>query len=331
MGGAGRSGSTLLRNMLDAHPLVAVPNESYFVLSAYSALAASGRSGEVNLAWEMIRRHRYFIEWGLGEQPVLSLAEQHPPASYPDLIRVIFAAYAASHGKPFSADKTPVNALTFTLLSQMFPTSRFLHIVRDPRAVAMSAAVQHWNRRGITAAANQWAETVKFVHRAQAHIGGRILEVRYERLVSDPRGELRRVCSFSGIPYDPVMLEYSRSARISAGTHHARSVLPPRPDLRRWEEALTSRDVSIIEYRCGPAMERLGYRRAGKRAGPRARACVLGDRLVSRLEWLASVRCGVENNGPKALVPSGTPAIPWLGHSVTSALPANRVSGLAEG
>lgn len=298
--------------MLDAHPLVAVPGESYFVLNAYSALAACGRTGDVNLAWEMIRRHRYFLEWDLSEQSVLSVASQNPPCCFPDLVRVIFGAYASSHGKRFSADKTPVNALSFPLLADMFPTSRFLHLVRDPREVAMSTAVQHWSRRGISAAANQWADTVRSVRRAQAVIGERIIEVRYESLVAQPQSELSRVCAFAGIPYDAGMLEYPHSTVIPPGAHHGRSLLPPRPHLRRWDRFLHPRDVAIVEFRCGPEMDRLGYKRvAPTTPGPRAMAPILGDRLVSRLEWLASVRCGVEYNAPKAMVPASAPVIPW--------------------
>lgn len=302
IGGAGRSGTTLLRNMLDAHPLVALPNESHFVMKAYSALAGAGRTSDINLAWQTIRHHRDFVGWGLGEEPVLSLMAKHPPASYADLIRVIFAAYTHSAGKPFSADKTPLNALSFRLYGQMFPTSHFLHLVRDPRAVCMSAVVQPWTRRGIAAAATTWRSFVQVASDARRDMGERILELRYEDLMEQPERELRGICSFLGIAFSPRMLEYRRSARTPVGGHARGAWMPLNPNLRRWQTALSHHDVCVIEYLCGQQMDRLGYRRAARGPTASAAAAAWAARLWGDLEWRASLRCEVENETPKRLL-----------------------------
>lgn len=296
--GAGRSGSTLLRNMLDSHPLVALPNESHFVVKTYSLLVGAGRAGDLDLAWEAIRRHRDFAGWSLGEEPVLALAAQHPPACYADLIRVIFAAYAKSQGKPFSADKTPANALSFPLLGELFTGSRFLHLVRDPRSVCMSTVVQPWHRHGIAEAARTWAMFASAVSDARRRMENRILELRYEDLLAQPETQLRNICSFLDISFDPLMLEYPRTARVPVGGHASGAWAPLNPVLRRWEAALSRNDVSVIEYLCRGQMERLGYRRAIRRPALAATAAGMASHLKSRLEWRASLRSGLEHKIP---------------------------------
>lgn len=292
LGGVERSGTTLLRNMLDAHPLLAVPRESYFVIDVYAALQEAGRIDDVELAWDMIRHHAFFVAWELGEEPVVSMMKRHPPGSYADLVRVIFAAYAESEGKPFSADKTPVNALKFRLLAQLFPNSRFVHVVRDPREVCMSLTVQFWHRHGISAAATRWAITVRDALRARENLEGRLQEVRYERLIADPERELSVLCSFAGLSFDSAMLRYGNSASLPSGTHHTRSRLAPSTGARRWQDWMSAQDIGVIECRCARQMAALGYQRVMTRPPARAAASALVGHIIGKLDWWATVRAG---------------------------------------
>lgn len=295
MGGSERSGTTLLRNMLTAHPALAVPNESPFVPLIHRVLTRQGRLHDLDAAWGMIRNHTRFRQWHLPPMEVERLLSEHPPASYDDLVRTLFAAYAQRVGKRHAGDKTTGNALYFEWLGERFPDSRFVHILRDPRAVCMSRAVQIFNSGGLPGAARHWRSRVAAARAAAATLGDRLLEVRYERLVTNPEDELERLCTFVGIPFDRAMLDYGHSGAVlpqHAQDVHARE--PLRTDLRRWRQELSRDDISVIETIAGELMDEVGYSRELGQLTPRAAAVIGGEWIRERhrrwLEDTASAR-----------------------------------------
>src|SRR5215210_6188691 len=197
--------------MLTAHPALAIPNESPFAYRIFRSLSRSGQAGDLELAWRLIRETNRFRQWNLPAAEVQRLLDRCPPASYADLVRALFAAYARSRGKDHAGDKTTGNALWFTWLADHFPRSRFVHTVRDPREVCMSRVVQIFNKGGLPGAARHWRAHVAAARAASAALGDRMLEIRYEDLVSEPRAQLERLCGFIGVPFDVAMLDYGTS------------------------------------------------------------------------------------------------------------------------
>ena len=288
VGGSERSGTTLVRNILTAHPTLAMPSESPFVFRIHRQLVRQGRIHDLDLAWSVIRVDSRFRQWRLPRAEVERLLEEQPPGCYDDLVRTLFAAYARWRGKDHSGDKTTGNALWFEWLAPRFPGSRFVHVLRDPRAVCMSRAVQIFNSGGIPGAARHWRTHVAAARRASATLGERLLEIRYERLLSEPRTELERLCAFLGIPFDTAMLDYGDSAEVlpqHGQDVHARE--PLKRDLRPWREELSRDDVSVIETIVGELMDEVGYPRELARLTPRAAATISGAWMTRRRErWL---------------------------------------------
>ncbi len=280
IGGCMRSGTTLLRNMLSRHPLVAVPDESYFIYEAKDALSAAGRPSDTGMALALIRESRFFRNWELDPETLELYLSRFPPATYAALIRVLLSAYAYSRDKPFSADKTPHHVLHFDWLASQFPASRYVHLVRDPREVCMSSVLQLWVRLNIRTAAEDWTRSVVAARRAKQVLGERLLEVRYERLVSDPEVELGRICDHAGIEYSEELLDHTHLSERPAGHHHSSSTRPVTRGLRSWEHELSADDVSLIEAIAGEAMEEMGYERAALGLTARARLATLQGRAA---------------------------------------------------
>lgn len=289
VGGSERSGTTLLRNMLTANPTLALPNESPFIYRTYRSLVQRGESDDLDAAWRAIRETDRFRQWELPVREVERLLQRHPPRTYSDLVRTLFAAYARWRGKERSGDKTTGNALWFTWLAERFPTSRFVHVVRDPREVCMSRAVQIFNTGGLPGAARHWRRHVAAARAAATVLGDRLLEVRYENLVAEPRTQLERICAFLGIPFDVAMLDYGASPEVIP--QHRFDVHPREPlreDLRPWRTELSRDDVSVIEFVASRLMDELGYRREVRRLTPGAAAMLAREWLERRQErWLA--------------------------------------------
>lgn len=264
--GCPRSGTTLLRLMLDSHSRLAVPGESHFVVGPSSRWLRLHNRPEAALG--LILAHPRFQAWRLDPDAVRRRVARDGPAAYPALIRAVFAAYADSVGKPRWGDKTPWFVEHIPRLNRLFPDARFIHVIRDGREVAASLAEQHWGpwlsrRGGLLVAASRRRGAPR-----GARLGtDRYLEVRLERLVSDPEQVLRQVCSFLGEQFEPAMLTYHERAAEGVrprrwSNRHLDS--PPTSRLRAWGcglstverravEAVAHRDLSRMGYPTGPA------------------------------------------------------------------------------
>ncbi|MBO0731612.1 MAG: sulfotransferase, partial [Acidimicrobiaceae bacterium] len=258
--GGPRSGTTMLRNMLAAHPLLAAPlDEGFFVTQVFGEMKLAHRTDDVAWAWELTKAHRFFQAWDLDTEALDAVIAERPPASYADLLRVLFAALAAREHKPFSMDKCTAYSLHWEWLAEQFPTTRFALIVRDPREVCMSQAVQYFSHGGVAGAAWWWLFHVMGTKKVAAALGDRWLEIRYEDLVADPVKQLDALCRHAGIEFDEAMLRYPDAGSKPVSVLHHAASQAPRQDLRSWRGALSHDDLVTIERITGPVMTRFGY------------------------------------------------------------------------
>ena len=234
--GCSRSGTTLLRALLDAHPLLAVPPESHFAV----------------LPRLRLRRDPWFRLWEIDPPDLRGLGVA-------DAVRAVFAAYAAAHGKPRYADKTPHYVSHLPLLADRFPEARFVHVVRDGRDVALSLLEVPWGPDDLEGAALHWRRRV-LEGRAAGLGPARYRELRYEALVADPERELRGLAAWLELSYDPAMLDPARRpVAMPYPEHHHRLALAPTPGLRDWRREMSAADAARFQAVAGDALAELGY------------------------------------------------------------------------
>jgi hypothetical protein len=301
--GSERSGTTLLRLMLDAHPDLAVPPESYFVVELLRKRDKLERDGvaDVDAVTEHLAGHRWFAYWDMPPSAVRDAVEATRGGSLPDAIRAVFGGYARMHDKPRAGDKTPAYVMQLPLLARSFPEARFLHLIRDGREVALSLAEVSWGPGNVLDAALQWRERVERGRRGAAKVPqDRYLEARYERLVAEPDAALGEVAAFFDLSFDPAMLEHGDRAperMPRAGREHERSFSEPRPGLRDWRTEMPRDDLEAVEAAVGDLLEVLGYERAvpSPSKDARGRADAARKRRESkhrRRRWKAGVFFG---------------------------------------
>jgi hypothetical protein len=245
--GCQRSGTTLLRLVLDSHPAVACGPETRFLESMTRIVGDD---------WPRLARYgRDKPEW---------------LASIADWYGAMQDDYAHRRGKVRWADKTPRYALIMDFLDQLFPDAKFIHIIRDPRDVVLS----HRKRFGYVAAVKavrKWPVYVATASATGQRLGPeRYLEVRYEDLVADNDKELRRVFEFIDEPWDPIVLEYDRlphdvpdkyqefSKQRRSGSGSSGSIYSNRAGAHRRELGVSLRVLTRVVD--GPAMREWGYR-----------------------------------------------------------------------
>jgi Sulfotransferase family len=285
--GVGRSGTTLLRLMLDAHPEMAVPPETHFIPDVIRACdRGAGPDGVV----ETLRASRRWGDMGIGDAEIRARFAALDRFDATTASRAIYLAYAEDKGKRRWGDKTPKYSLVMGEIEDALPEARFVHLIRDARAVALSR-VRMVEGRGEkppnpAGVAARWAKRISQA-RAQGESLGGYLEIRYEDLVLDTEPTLRRVCEFIALDFDPAMLDYHERAgdRLSeisrdlpdaegkrkgvvAGEHrlrvHAKAKEPPdRARITSWKEQLSASDQRACEEAAGELLADLGYELSG--------------------------------------------------------------------
>lgn len=210
--GMPRSGTKLLRTLLNEHPKVFIPNvETHFLPHWQEEWASFGDlSNQHNFAtfYEVVNRLPYFSY--LGEnQKIISQSDwyrQCESYSLSDVYKALVmhdALYDGSTGAVWG-DKTPSYIGHMMLLKDLFPSARFIHIVRDVRDFCLSSK-QAWGK-SMLRAAQLWADGVGNALSDGDSMGSAHLRLRYEDLVNETETQLRKVCHFIGIDFDPSML-----------------------------------------------------------------------------------------------------------------------------
>lgn len=255
--GCGRSGTTLLRTMLNHHPDIAIPLESLFVIDY---LRVETRCDIETLKSLFIREYELH-EWGLGIQG----HELRQFGSVPDIIRYAHEKYAKCQGKSRWGQKTPRFIRYVEKLVEAYPDALFVHVIRDPRAVAASLRKSRAHRSNALFAAKRWVRDVQAGLEAQNAFPDRFIEVRYEDLVCDTMDCLRRVCDFLNVRFSDKMIDYTDTGCREYSNCYYQSLhkrLRDKPDKARvdaWRNSLTSRSQRIIEAISRPLMAQLRY------------------------------------------------------------------------
>jgi hypothetical protein len=274
--GVARSGTTLLRLQLDAHPQLAIPPETSFGTVAARAATIAGPRALL----DALKEHEAWPDLSLGDDEVLELIEPVTPWSVGDALRAIYRALAAREGKWRWGDKTPGHVGCMPALAELLPEAHFVHLIRDGRAVAASVRGLPFapGDASIEAIADDWRDQIVAGRRAAAAVS-HYRELRYERLVSQPEPSLREVCEFLELEFEDSMLRSHEFARrrleqlpverpSSAGiatraariARHANVMRPPDPALvDRWRTLLTADEIARFESRAGALLTELGY------------------------------------------------------------------------
>ncbi len=281
--GVNRSGTTLLRLMLDAHPQLAIPPETHFVPDV---IRLSRRDGGTRV--RMVRtmtRHPRWGDFGIEARDLRGRVAHVKPAKAGPVVRAFYELYAESQGKQRWGDKTPRYMRAMPRIQRALPEARFIHLIRDGRDVALSQSERALDDDATTIgeAAERWQRRVRTAREHATELAGdRVTyrEVRYEDLVRDPETALRGICEYIELPFDPAMLRYyeraadrlteidrdlGRDGEAVRSAHerlegHAMTLKPPSTErIERWREEMAPADVAEFERVAGELLAELGY------------------------------------------------------------------------
>lgn len=245
--GLSRSGTTLMRHMLDRHPEIAICPENHFMghLLEFEGVRHKLRRFHPFTVDDNARRAVAFLyDGGLRrasrfrspsrlwtwlerrvpqeEMVARFLASDRTEAA---LFAAIMDTYAEKRGKRIGGEKTPAHLRHVSTLLEWYPGGRIVHLMRDPRAIFTSEVRRRRVEPGgfpyvvlrrlgplLTAfvlleTTLTWAEGARRWRRYRRAHADRYLMVRFEDLVRAPEPKLRAIAAFLGVPFAPAMLE----------------------------------------------------------------------------------------------------------------------------
>jgi hypothetical protein len=274
--GCPRSGTTLLRRMLDAHPEIAITPETHWITQWFEKQGGVDSKGEVTREFvaDLLRSAR-FKKMNISDERVWELFRNGKSVSYARLVRRVFDTYGSRRGKPFVGDKTPGYATAIPILHHLFPSARFVHLIRDGRDVCLSANSWYrveklkrrfacWRENPVASAALWWEMHVRHGREAGTRLEpGLYFELRYEKLVANPFQESSALCDFLGLRYSDSMLRFHEGrTRRDPTLESKKQWLPVTPGLRDWRSQMADHDAELFEATAGALLDELGYVRA---------------------------------------------------------------------
>jgi hypothetical protein len=186
--GCQRSGTTLLRLILDSHGRIACGPETRFLRDFERITGAD---------WHRISRFGFPREYWLTKAA--------------DYFGSFQAEYAAGRGKARWADKSPLYALILDYVWEVFPDAQVIHLIRDVKDVTSSHRTA-FGYKAALGAPRKWQRYITSVREAAAAVpADRYHEVRYEQLVGDREQTVRDIVAFLGERWDPAVLDYERA------------------------------------------------------------------------------------------------------------------------
>ena len=267
--GSGRCGTTLLRAMLQAHPDVHIPPETYVLGNVVRDWRRYSR-----LPWNAVLRlvlgqfvfHPHWEAFQLTLEPLFRELNVRP-SSGRNLAAVLDAVYTAHarQCKPAASrwgDKTPANTFVLPDLNAVFPDLRVIHLLRDGRDVVGSFV--RIEKHDLSVSARHWLRSVREARAFGANHPARYLEIRYEDLVRRTRDIIERVVLFLDVPFDERMTRHHELDLHLPDVdqqQHLRGAREPvhQRSIGRWRSEFDPHQLAELHRLLGSTLAELGY------------------------------------------------------------------------
>jgi hypothetical protein len=281
--GCPRSGTTLLMRMLDAHPRIAVIDETQWFVTWFEKRQGVTPDGFVTpeLVKRLLDKDRtaLFREFDLRRRAgeMYARVGSGREILHADFVSMLFDWYGQARGKTIVGTKNPDYVRRFSALRTLWPKAKVIHLVRDGRDVCLSSL--QWSRGGqlvkrfarcsedpVSSAALWWEWHVQLGREAAEDLGSnQSYEIRYEALVTRPESECRALCGFLGVPFAESMIAFHEGrTRNDPALDAKHAWLPPTPGLRDWRTQMVPESIERFEAVAGDLLEILGYPRTTK-------------------------------------------------------------------
>lgn len=263
--GAVRSGTTLLRLMLDHHPELAFHFEFEF---AVDQVSADGTFPDIAAYHDYLSQHRVFQ---------LSGGTIDKALDYRQLVNSFLDQKLSRDGKQIAGATVHHH---INRIQHVWPKAKYIHLLRDGRDVARSCSMMGW-AGNMYYAVERWIDAERTWESLRRDIPvERRLEVRYEDLITHPEKTLTVICKFLGTEFDKAIFDYANTSTYD---------LPDAKLIEQWRRKLTDQEIQLAESRISEMLVQRGYELSGLPlidvSAPEQKRLAMQDRL-----WRARFR-----------------------------------------
>lgn len=260
--GMPRSGTKLLRDLLNRHPYIAIiNNETDFLPYWFKHWPEYGDLSIYNNFYKFYKKMLkipFFTVRKMQGRMINAEYWYDRCRSYdPAGVFEAFARYETQADiglKIIWGDKTPGYLKRIGILKSIFPDAKFIHILRDVRDYCLSSN-KAWNKNMIRSA-QRWVDDIKSAKEENINSNDYI-EIRYEDLLDDPEYRLREVCKFLGIDFNPDMLLLTKASEDIGDAKGKRNIL--KNNQGKYKDQMSSKLQNKIEEISAPLLQELGY------------------------------------------------------------------------
>lgn len=275
---SGRSGTTLLRSILNASNQLFIPHESDFIGRAYRFYQKKSEftSEDYEKIAKLFMATSREQGWGLNREYLVSYLNYYQPQNFTAVNRVINQAYHEQEGTEnlLWGIKSPVMIASLKEILNVFPNTQIIHVIRDGRDVYLSYQKVHqksqvkFGPKELLPAALYWIDGLRRIERFQEQSNGRVYEIRYEDFVKNPADEIASLCKFIGIEYSPFMYQEHHnmernqklvSPEFMKSFHSkAKQGLDP-SNVGKFHGAMSKRERFFFELLTAPFLQKYNY------------------------------------------------------------------------
>ena len=280
--GRPRSGTTLLRTMLDAHPNIIVPPEYPVILDLYNKYGRIKRWDlkQIKDFHKDFRRKQpkefWKYEYLLVNEEALQKTLESITGEYADFTDVFKVFYYHSRSLfgeksiHLMGDKNPIYASFTNRLFKIFPDAKFIYLTRDYRDNYRSISKFEFEAPNIALQSYRWKYASKCFVRLASGKPGQFLHLRYEDLATEPEKQLQAVCSFLEIGYSHEMLRFHEKTNDAVALvgeedfnkfHNGLNQPIHCNNLYGWKTQLSNRQTALADAAVGGYAELMGYER----------------------------------------------------------------------
>ena len=266
--GCERSGTTMLRLMLNEHSNIALPPQTKFSRKLYKRRLLFGDLGKAKnrdkiIQWMMQKKtNTKLIDLKLDFKILEEIWRKCRTLG--EITGTVFHQYSVVRNKPRWGDKRPYYIRYIPQLIKLYPDARIIHIIRDGRDCVGSLKKMPWWRKNVMYSMLNWRYSIRMGSIAAKVYKNQFIEVRYENIIRQPENELRKICNFLNEPFEPEMITFHLSAEKNIPEYkkewHYKTYKPLSEEfIGKGKEQLSENELKTLEWSAGRELSLWNY------------------------------------------------------------------------
>jgi len=265
----------MLRMLFEAHPNVAIPPESPFIISLYKKydkITFWDESVIRRFAADLMKQ-RYFDMWMVPEEKLTArLMKAGGKTTFQAMVKEVCLAYESVYDKDqiqLIGDKNPYYSLYIYRIHKLFPEAKIVHLTRDYRDNYLSLINVNFEVPIVPLVVYRWKFAYRLVRKLKEKTHGKVYSLRYEDLANDPETEFGKLCDFLGIDFDPAVMKFYEKKSVLEQAYKGsndisiihKSLLNPISTSRMnlWKTQMTPKQIRMAEAVAGKTGKLAGY------------------------------------------------------------------------